>query len=556
MSFVSLYRKYRSQTFADLVGQEHVVRTLQNAIRSGRFSHAYLFTGPRGTGKTSAARLLAKALCCEHGPSPEPCNECWICQEITSGGSMDVVEIDAASESGVEEVREKIVDRADYQPAAARFKVFIIDEVHDLSAKAFDALLKTIEEPPAHLVFVLATTEFNKVPRTIQSRCQKFEFHRGSLRDLSERLEYVAQQESIAIEPAAIATIARMADGGYRDALTLLEQASLTAEGTIDTSHVFAQFGWVDDARTDAILLGISDRDVPGLLEALENVFGSGRDPRAVVESLLFRLSELTEVLYSKPDRNEKDAAIQASRHETAVRIGPERLLALRGALAQIHRDLRDISLPRIWLESELLDLARTAYSAPKAAAEAPVSTRAAVSSPEPGAGPKPKPEPKAEPIGEPKPESEPEPKANVKEAKKERVPEPEPESVPEIVATGDPEFDRARRVWRDVVAELSALSKTMALKLGSTEVAAYSRNHLEVRFERKIELDALVEGSKGEQRRQAIQEAVRKHAGEPWDVDYTVSRKTNGEAASPAVELPVEGERLVELTKDVLGGH
>ncbi len=534
MAFVSLYRKYRSQTFADLVGQEHVVRTLQNAIGSGRFSHAYLFTGPRGTGKTSTARLLAKALCCEHGPSPEPCNECWICQEIAAGGSMDVVEIDAASESGVDEVREKIVDRADYQPAAYRYKVFIIDEVHDLSSKAFDALLKTIEEPPPHLVFVLATTEFNKVPRTIQSRCQKFEFHRGSIKDLVQRLEFVAQGEGIAIEPDALHTIARMADGGYRDALTLLEQAWLTAEGPITSAHVFAQFGWVDDAVCDAILLAVTEKDVAALLGTLEEVFGMGRDPRSVVESLLYRLATLTEVLYAKPERGEADAALQASRHETAARIGPDRLLALRSAIADVHRNLRDISLPRLWLESELLRLGSQAEAPPPA-------KEAAVSRPQPAAA-----------------KREPEKTATHAVAPIEAKPEVVPDEAAKLdppPSTGDPLLDRAHAVWQDVVAELSALSRTMAMKLAATRVKGFAEGRLSIRFDRQIELDALMEGTGGEKRREAILTAVRKRAGETWDVDYSVGQKTNGESAIPAVELPVEGERLVELAKDVLGG-
>jgi DNA polymerase-3 subunit gamma/tau len=334
LAFVSLYRKYRSQTFADLVGQEHVVRTLQNAITSNRFSHAFLFTGPRGTGKTSTARLLAKALCCEKGPAAEPCNECDICNSISTNSCLDVIEIDAASESGVEKVRETIIDQVDYQPGEARYRIYIIDEVHDLSSKAFDALLKTIEEPPAHLIFILATTEFNKVPRTIQSRCQKFEFHRGSLADLVSRLEHVAKTEAIPFEPAALSTIARMADGGYRDALTLLEQAAITADGPISAQHVYSQFGWIDDAVSDALLLSICDKDIPKLLETLEQVFGSGRDPKAVVESLIYRLSELTGALYGIAGGTAEEATLLAALHETGVRIGQDRLLRLRGELA------------------------------------------------------------------------------------------------------------------------------------------------------------------------------------------------------------------------------
>jgi DNA polymerase-3 subunit gamma/tau len=538
LAFVSLYRKYRSQTFADLVGQEHVVRTLQNAITSVRFSHAYLFTGPRGTGKTSTARLLAKALCCEHGPSAEPCNECDVCLSIASNSSLDVIEIDAASESGVEKVRDVIIERADYQPAQARFRVYIIDEVHDLSRQAFDALLKTIEEPPPHLIFILATTEFNKVPRTIQSRCQKYEFHRGSLADLVARLDYVAKEEGIESEPAALGTIARMADGGFRDALTLLEQASLTAEGPITVGHVYAQFGWVDESLSDEILLAVGEADVPRLLKALETVFGSGRDPRAVVESLIYRLAELTGAVFGVPEAAAQDAAIQAALHETAVRIGPDRLLRLRGELAEAHKTLREISLPRLWLESELLRLASQDLAKPPAKATEQPPARAVAAAPPKAAPPPAKPEPPAKPVVPPP------------EAKEEAAPtRPEPES------TGNEEFDRAQTVWHKAVTELGALSKTMALKLASTVVAKFQQGELDVRFERQIERDAFLEGPKGEQRRQAVVEAVRRLAGEDWEVTFSVSPKSNGETAAPAVELPVEGERLVEMAKEILGG-
>lgn len=537
MAFVSLYRKYRSQTFADLVGQGHVVKTLQNAIGSGRFSHAYLFTGPRGTGKTSTARLLAKALCCEHGPSAEPCNTCSICEDITIGNCMDVMEIDAASESGVEKVREIIVEKADYQPAQARYRVFIIDEVHDLSAKAFDALLKTIEEPPPHLVFILATTEFNKVPRTIQSRCQKYEFHRGSLSDLVARLEYVAQNEQIAFEKPALTAIARMADGGYRDALTLLEQSALTAEGTITVGHVYNQFGWVDDAMSDSILLSICDRDVPTLLKTLDEVFGSGRDPRSVVESLIYRLAELTGAIYGVADaESDGDAALQAALHETAVRIGPERLLRLRGEIAEAHKALRDISLPRLWLESELLRLTAVPASIPAPAPETRPTRAATETAADPPSPAVRKPAPPAET-----------PKSKSAEPAKPIHHAPEP--------TGNPDLDRAQAVWHATVEELGGISKTMALKLGSTVVSSFAEGKMQVRFVREIERDAILEGQKGEQRRQAILEVVRKHAGAPWEVEYTVGPRSNGSAPIPAVELPVEGERLVEMAKDIFGG-
>src|SRR5437763_2940422 len=219
MSYVSLYRKYRSQSFGEVVGQNHVTTVLQNAIRHGRIAHAYLFCGPRGCGKTSTARLLAKALNCQaaDAPTAEPCGVCEMCVRIRDGGAMDVIEMDAASETGIDDVREKIIENAKFAPAEARFKVYIIDEVHALSLKAFDSLLKTIEEPPAHVVFILATTEAHNVPITVRSRCQRMDFRRGSLQDLTANLRRVLDPEGIECEAEAVLAVAKAADGSFRD---------------------------------------------------------------------------------------------------------------------------------------------------------------------------------------------------------------------------------------------------------------------------------------------------------------------------------------------------
>jgi len=300
VSYLALYRKYRSQTFGDLVGQEQVVRTLQNGIVQGKVAHAFLFTGPRGTGKTSTARLLAKTLNCESGPNAEPCNECPTCRAITEGSCLDVIEMDAASQSGVDEVREKIVNVTEYRPAFCRYKIFIIDEVHDLSSKAFDALLKTIEEPPPHIVFILATTEYNKVPPTIRARCQRYEFHRASLANLIQRLEFVSQSEGVQAEGAALGAIARLADGGYRDALTLLEQAMIVGEGKITLQQVYDQLGLVGEEAVDEILFAVKENDPAKLMALFDEVYRLGRDPSAILDSL--RDPRLPDVPAERPD--------------------------------------------------------------------------------------------------------------------------------------------------------------------------------------------------------------------------------------------------------------
>ncbi|MER3497030.1 MAG: DNA polymerase III, subunit gamma and tau [Armatimonadota bacterium] len=279
-----------------------------------------------------------------------------MCVAITEGSALDVAEFDAASEAGVGDVRDKIIAVVDYPPMIARMKVFIIDEVHDLSGKAFDALLKTIEEPPAHLVFILATTEAQKVPPTIRSRCQKFEFHRASMQNLRTRLTHVAAAERLTAEPAAINAIARMADGGYRDALTLLEQAMLSEGETITLQGVYDQLGLVSEEAVDALLNAIRAADAADLARRLDEIAAQGRDPRAIVESMLHRLTDLTRAGFGVSEGG--DATREASLHETAARFGRENLLALRSELAATHQAIRDISLPRLWLEAELARIA------------------------------------------------------------------------------------------------------------------------------------------------------------------------------------------------------
>ncbi len=260
MEHTSLYRKYRPQSFDDVLGQEHVTRTLQNALKTTPPSlvHAFLFCGPRGTGKTTTARLLAKAINCAQGPTPTPCGDCGSCLDITRGSAMDVLEIDAASNTGVDNVREVIISKVSFKPALGRYRMYIIDEAHQLSNHAFNALLKTIEEPPSHAMFVLATTEYQKIPATISSRCQRHIFHHISDQHIAERVRQVAKREGVVIEGGAVHALARAAEGGLRDALSLLEQMIAYAGTQLTEESVHAMLGTV------------SREELAGLLESLE----------------------------------------------------------------------------------------------------------------------------------------------------------------------------------------------------------------------------------------------------------------------------------------------
>lgn len=284
-AYQALYRKYRPQTFDDVSGQGAVTQTLKTQLVTGKMSHAYLFTGSRGTGKTSCAKILAKAVNCLHPEDGNPCNCCEACRAIDSGSCMDVLEIDAASNNGVDNVRD-LRDDAIYTPSQVKMRVYIIDEVHMLSISAFNALLKIIEEPPEHLLFILATTELHKVPATILSRCQRFSFRRISQEDIANRLQYVAYQENIDLDDSAARVLARLADGGMRDGLSLLDQCASATTGELTAERVYACLGIAGERRCGELMGYVADHDTKKALELFNRLYTEGKDLGALLDEL------------------------------------------------------------------------------------------------------------------------------------------------------------------------------------------------------------------------------------------------------------------------------
>ena len=486
MMYQALYRKYRPKTFDDVVGQEHITETLKKQVETGRLSHAYLFIGTRGTGKTTCAKILAKAVNCEHPVNGNPCNRCAACRGIDDGSILDVVELDAASNNGVDNVR-ALRDEAVFSPASVRKRVYIVDEVHMLSNSAFNALLKILEEPPEHLMFILATTELHKVPATILSRCQRHSFKRIPVDTITARLNFVAQQEHLDLQPDAAALLARMADGGMRDALTLLDQCC--GNECISTDAVISAIGLAGNLRTAQLLRSVAAGDTAGALEQFRELWQDGKDPSALLDELsMLQRDLLMQAVAPRGGRELLSGAYDpVTLDELSGAFSSAQLLANLQSIQQTLGAMASQPNPRIAAELCLIRLCRpelcddvptlrarmdkleqTVYSgaipAPRASAPAPKAK------PEPKpvyddvppweppappvSAPKAKPEPKpvfdavppweqpAPPVSAPK--AKPEPKPAFDDVppweQPETVPAPIPDSVPEPVPKSEPE--------------------------------------------------------------------------------------------------------------------
>ena len=372
MAYVALYRRWRPESFADLVGQEHISRTLSRAVTSGQTSHAYLFTGPRGTGKTSTAKILARALNCAEGPTLTPCGVCDSCRSISDGSSMDVFEIDAASNRGIDEIRD-LRESVKFAPTEGHYKIYIIDEVHMLTTEAFNALLKTLEEPPERVIFILATTEPHKVPATIQSRCQRYDFHRITVTEIRDRLIYVCKESDIAAEEDALGIIAAQADGGMRDALSILDQCMALAEGTLTAERVQEALGLVGRAWIRRMAGEIAARDAAALIAQLSELLQSGRELKQVLAELAQHFRRLMIAgVGGAVSAAELCAGDAEELRLDAAQFTQEEIMSILRRLNETMQELRTSPQPRIAVETLLIGLCHTEGTAPSGESTAP----------------------------------------------------------------------------------------------------------------------------------------------------------------------------------------
>ena len=357
MSYQALYRVWRPRKFADLVGQTHITRTLQNAIEQEKFSHAYLFSGPRGTGKTSAAKIFAQTINCEKTPTREPCNECDSCRGIMDGSISDVIEIDAASNTSVDHIRE-IRDKVKYASSSVPYKVYIIDEVHMISVNAFNALLKTLEEPPKHVVFILATTEPHKIPMTIISRCQRFDFKPIGNKVIVDRMRHIVNEEGVTVSDEALETVALAAEGGMRDALSILDQAISYSEDSVGLEDVLAVTGGVSQQILTDITSAMYDQDIKKALHLLDDLIQHGKDPGRFVYDLIYYLRDL--LLYQTAPALEgmlERAVVDEKFKELADAVSVDWIQDGIIRLNQCQQEMKWTNSPKVFIEIAILSL-------------------------------------------------------------------------------------------------------------------------------------------------------------------------------------------------------
>jgi DNA polymerase-3 subunit gamma/tau len=471
MSYLVLARKWRPQRFDELVGQEHVARTLENAIKNGRIHHAYLFCGPRGVGKTSAARILAKAINCETGPTPTPCNECLSCREITQGTGVDVFEIDGASNTGVDDIRE-LRENVRYLPAHSRFKIFIIDEVHMLSISAFNALLKVLEEPPPHVKFIFATTESHKIPATILSRCQRFDFRRLPAGRIAAQLQSITDQEGISISPLSLHLIARQAEGSMRDALSTLDQVVAYSGETISDEDVGALLGVVDRSLLLETAAALLRRDSRAVLETVLKVDEIGFSIRHFCKDLIETFRSLIFLkIFTDAPKAPASLAVEAEGLQPLTKLADladlERDLAL---LLKLEKEVSTSSFPLIALESGLLRIGHL----PPGRSVADLIERLAVMEKRLGGAPPPKsPLRPGPPAPGPVPDTVPPPAPAAA-----LIPEPEPEETASSAA------DRGED-WPAFVAHLHDVKPILAAQLATSRLLSFTSSRVELGFQK-----------------------------------------------------------------------
>jgi len=549
VSYLVLARKWRPQTFHDLTGQEHVTLTLKNAIESGRVAHAFLFTGARGVGKTSSARILAKTLNCEKGPTTEPCNECPACREITDGNSVDVMEIDGASNNGVDEIRE-LRDNVKYLPSNSRYKIFIIDEVHMLSNSAFNALLKTLEEPPPHIKFIFATTEPHKVPITILSRCQRFDFKRISMAMIFARLRFILEQEKVTMNDAALTMIARKGDGSMRDALSALDQVLAFCGDTVEDADVTALLGAVDRALLFSAVNAIFERDSAVLVGIVKSVDDCGCNMRHFCQELIdvMRMLLIVKTVPSASDLLDLSEKEIEEGKALAAKCDLQTIQRCISILLKTDTDMAHSSFARLLMEMAMIKMATLVPTLP--VNELLERLKALESAPH-------RPLLAAEPVS-PRYAVEPMPAAVATDPRPTVALSPEKPDSP--ASSGG-------RDWQGFVAFVKQKKPMLATKLEKGSPIQASGNALQIGFSRgSLELSLLQEADY----RQQLADLAKNYYGQPVeikiiplstdsvDTPLSIAEKKNLERAmkEKAVKEAADCHPLVKAALEVFGGE